>query len=144
MAGWAPVQVRREANPSPRPRAAIKRTLSREPCSTEPVGKALGPDEDQGDLSMEEVPEAVGGALRRNSREDVSFVVPVSRAGMAFRRKGEGGAGGGKNLFQLQNWLGSIARNANRGRFCNKECFHHLLKVSMSIIKIRRGISGPE
>lgn len=117
-------------------RAVIKGTRSRELCSTEPVGKALSPGEDQGDLSTEEVPEAVGGAPRRNSRADVSFVVPVSRAGTAFRRKGEGGEGGGKNLFQLQNWLGNVARNANRGRFCKRECFHHFLKVSISIIKI--------
>lgn len=69
-------------------------------------------------------------------RADVSFVVSVSRAGMAFKRNEEGGAGGGKNLFQLQSWLGNVARNANRGSFCNKEGFHCFSKVHMCIIKI--------
>lgn len=73
-------------------------------------------------------------------RADVSFVVSVSRAGMTSRRNGEGGAGGGKNLSQLQSWLGNVARNVNRGSSCNKECFHHFLKEYMSIIKIFRQI----
>lgn len=71
---------------------------------------------------MEEVPKAVGGAATERRQpplstrgEDVSYVVSVSRAGTAFRRRnGEGGAGERKNLFQLQSWLGNVARNANR------------------------------
>lgn len=71
------------------------------------------------------------GLLRRDhslllcimSRSDVSFVVSVSRAGVAFRsRSGEGEAGGGKNLFQLQSRLGNFARNAE-GVFAIKSAF---------------------
>lgn len=71
------------------------------------------------------------GLLRRDhslllsimSRADVSFVVSVSRAGVAFRsRNGEGGAGGGNNLFQRQNRLGNVARNAE-GVFAIKSAF---------------------
>lgn len=95
---------------------------------------------------MEEVPEALGGAAEERpqpplsiGRVDVSFVVSVSRAGTALRRRdGKGGPGGGKNLFQLQSGLGNVARNANRGSFCDKECFHRFLKMYVSIIKILR------
>lgn len=80
-----------------------------------------------------------------NTQEDVSCVVSVSRAGRAFRRRnGEGGAGEGKNLFQFQSWLGNVARNANKGSSCNKECSHHVLKMYVSIIKILREKSGPK
>lgn len=73
------------------------------------MGKALTPGEDLGEHSSEEVPEAVGGTAEQRLRPplstgkvDVSFVVSVSRAGMALgRRSGGGGAEGGKNLFQL-------------------------------------------
>lgn len=133
VAGWAPVQVKREANAhlgSLRLQGScqgnsVKRTLNNPTC-----GESPDPWWGPWWRSTEEVPEAMGVALRRprpllsTRRADVSFVVSVSRAGTAFRRNGEGGAGGGKSLFQLQSWLGNVARNANRGSFCNKEGFH--------------------
>lgn len=69
-------------------RAVVEGTRSGELWSTQPVGKALTLHEDQGELSTEEVTEAVGGTAKERPqpplstcREDVSFVVLVSRAG---------------------------------------------------------------